>query len=262
MICALVTSLMLRKYESSVVLEVKPRGRPIPQKGVRYGDLEILQAEKIQETVFEAMVSRECLVEVSQALDLPSRWQLDEEAVLEVLRKIITTKGVRGTDLIQISVRHSERESARDIAEKAVFCYIDYRVRLETGQLKKAIEELRNAIREQKAKVERTREKIAGIKMVETDPTDREVHARRLLEAKGELLRDQATLAEMLRHMGNPAPVQTDDSFVIHEPAVLADRPVSPNASLNLVCGAVGGLLISPFLALPLMWMMNRKSAV
>ncbi|MFM2197449.1 MAG: hypothetical protein RLZZ505_881 [Verrucomicrobiota bacterium] len=53
----------------------------------------------------------------------------------------------------------------------------------------------------------------------------------------------------------------SDETIVIHDDPVIADSPVSPNVTLNLVAGTFGGLLLSPFLALPLMWWMNRRSS-
>ncbi len=50
-------------------------------------------------------------------------------------------------------------------------------------------------------------------------------------------------------------------SDTIHDDPVIADSSVSPNVGLNLVTGVLGGLLVSLFLALPVMWLLNRKHA-
>jgi uncharacterized protein involved in exopolysaccharide biosynthesis len=53
----------------------------------------------------------------------------------------------------------------------------------------------------------------------------------------------------------------TDQAIIIHDNPVIAAAPISPNVTLNLVLGLAAGALVSPFLALPLMWSMNRRKA-
>lgn len=47
---------------------------------------------------------------------------------------------------------------------------------------------------------------------------------------------------------------------VVHDEPVIGHAPVSPNVPLNLLIGLAGGVLVSPFLALPLMWIMHRRN--
>lgn len=42
---------------------------------------------------------------------------------------------------------------------------------------------------------------------------------------------------------------------------IITDAPVSPNVKLKLVQGAIGGLLLSTVLALPLLWFLHRKNS-
>jgi uncharacterized protein involved in exopolysaccharide biosynthesis len=58
---------------------------------------------------------------------------------------------------------------------------------------------------------------------------------------------------------GGLSPYEAENAVVIHDDPVIADSPISPNVTFNLVAGSVGGLLLSPFLALPVMWWMNRR---
>ena len=48
--------------------------------------------------------------------------------------------------------------------------------------------------------------------------------------------------------------------ILVHDPPVIAESPVSPNVTLNLTLGAACGLLFSPLLALPLAWLLNRRT--
>lgn len=50
----------------------------------------------------------------------------------------------------------------------------------------------------------------------------------------------------------------TNDSVVIHEEPVIAESPISPNVTLNLICGTALGLLVSPLLALLAMVLASR----
>ena len=54
----------------------------------------------------------------------------------------------------------------------------------------------------------------------------------------------------------------SSDGVIIHDAPVLPDSPVSPNVTLNLIIGVVLGLLLSPLLELPMMRLLNRRSAV
>ncbi len=51
----------------------------------------------------------------------------------------------------------------------------------------------------------------------------------------------------------------------VHESPVIAQIPISPNVRFNLLSGILGGLVLSPFLSLPLIWLLNlsvRKKPV
>lgn len=45
----------------------------------------------------------------------------------------------------------------------------------------------------------------------------------------------------------------------IHEFPVIAEAPVSPNVTMNLMLGTISGLFLLPMLGLPLMWILNRS---
>lgn len=85
---------------------------------------------------------------------------------------------------------------------------------------------------------------------------DEQVYADALrdLETDQELLQ-QLKVKQMGETISLKIPVE---SVVIHDEPVLAERPVSPNVALNLTLGTVLGLLLSPLLALPLMFLCHR----
>ncbi len=72
---------------------------------------------------FEAIISRESLAAVTEQLDLSKRWMLSEDSVVRKLLGIITTQNIRGTDLISIRVRHTDKQEAAAIANAVTLNY-------------------------------------------------------------------------------------------------------------------------------------------
>jgi uncharacterized protein involved in exopolysaccharide biosynthesis len=80
------------------------------------------------------------------------------------------------------------------------------------------------------------------------------------IDAKREFETDQALLQAM-RLQQIRATVAGEiqaESVIIHEEPQLGTAPVSPSVTLNLALGAVGGFLLSPLLALPVIWLLHR----
>lgn len=372
MLAAVVTYVMPKKYESFATIEIKPRQRQAievaasPQSG---GMTEIVCG-----TEFEKIKSRNSLSKVIDSLDLMNRWGLDRETALQILKGIVQTENIRGTDLIQIRVRHTNKEDARDIAAEVARAYKEYRQELESKSLERGISEFKRAVREQEDRVEERRKllttigrskspsadsslanqevmqlesqiksllkyeneqlliyasglnipdniikslypeyldlkrQIEGLKASGTaddDPTvvsmknnlaamkndldEGVVNLRTRLQLQLEMAKMPLTgtflkerepnqevadakrdfeielsLLEQLKIKLITQEISqglSDETIVIHDDPVIADSPVSPNVTLNLVAGTFGGLLLSPFLALPLMWWMNRRSS-
>jgi len=107
MIAAVVTYLMPVKYESSVVIEIRP--------------VEVLPADTQEQpidlsTEKQRLASTTLLEKVSHALELSSRWGSDLESSLRMFQNAIRIDTIHGTDLIVVSARLPEREDARDVA--------------------------------------------------------------------------------------------------------------------------------------------------
>jgi uncharacterized protein involved in exopolysaccharide biosynthesis len=199
---------------------------------------------------------------VVESLDLTTRWALEHESAIQVLKGIVQTQNIRGTDLIQIRVRHTNKVDARDIAAEVARAYRDYRKEIESKSLEAGISALKGAVRDQEDKVEERRKILANIASNKgvgegSDPADRQdyIDATRDLETELSLL-EQMKLKLITEEIHQGI---SGETIVIHDDPVIAHSPISPNVTLNLVAGAVGGLLISPFLALPLMWWMSRR---
>jgi uncharacterized protein involved in exopolysaccharide biosynthesis len=258
MLAAAVTYVMPKKYESFATIEIKNRTM------VQAGNGESMHLQ-IQTTDFEKIKSRNSLSKVIDSLDLMNRWGLDRESALRILKGIVQTENIRGTDLIQIRIRHTNKEDARDIAAEVARAYKDYRDEVYSEPMEKDINAFRKAVREQEDKVEELRKKLTEISRSSsntyggTNPADMQdyVAAKRDFETGLALL-------EAMKEKLITEDISQDISFasvVVHDDPVIADTPISPSVALNLIAGAGGGILLSPFLALPLMWWMNRRSS-
>ncbi len=263
LLASVVSYVIPKKYESFATIEVRP---------MRYteGGTEVDPATPdFFATEFEKIKSRNSLEKVIDRLDLVNKWGLDRESALRILKSIVVAENIRGTDLISIRVRHTSRENARDITAEVARAYKEYRTELESKSLDRGINELKKAVREQEDKVEEIRKKLGGLTGPflldgsnlpppdESEPTD-------ILDSRNDFDREQALLEAMkLKLVSKEINFKsTPESVVVHDDPVISDSPVSPNVVLNLVLGALGGMLVSPFFALPIMCMLNRKHAV
>ncbi len=166
MTAAVITYVMPKKFESSAVIEVKPRGQilsPFGRMGSE-GSGEARMTPRFFETEFEKIKSSKSLVKVVDNLDLVKRWGKDRDLIVSELKyRIITTQNIRGTDLISIKVRHVNKEDARDVATEVAEAYRQYRHGLEENESKRALDELSKAVREQEDKVEERRKALSNI---------------------------------------------------------------------------------------------------
>jgi len=170
MTASVITYVMPKKYESFATIEVKPRGSSIePLEGITGRSMPTMTPQFFG-TEFEKIKSRNALKLVIEKLDLTTKWGMDFETALKVLRNIVDTQNIRGTDLISITVRHTNREDARDITAEVALAYKEYRTDLESRTANKGINELKKAVREQEDKVEERRKVITTISRTKNLP--------------------------------------------------------------------------------------------
>ncbi len=255
LIASVVTYVMPKTYESSTVIEVRyrnPMSLGDPGSGGQ-------MPQFFFGTAFEKIKSRNSFLKVIQSLDLTNRWGVNEEAALQILRKIVTTENIRGTDLIRISVRHPNKVDARDIAAGVANAYKEYRAKLERESNDRVLAELKKAVGEQEDKIEKLRVVASKEKHEEMllNGSKTEAEKRSELNTEIEIL-ERLKLSLVTKEIENDI---GESSVIVHDDPVISDAPVSPNVTLNLLIGLIGGALISPFFALPVMWMMNRRSA-
>ncbi len=164
MTAAVITYVMPKKYESEATIEVKPRGTGMSPLGTGFTDISGgRMTTQFFGTEFEKIKSRNSLQKVVENLELANRWSMDKETALQTLKRIVDTQNIRGTDLISIRVRHTNKVDARDICEEVASAYKEYRAEIEGRDAERQLLELNKAVRDQEDKVEERRKVLATI---------------------------------------------------------------------------------------------------
>lgn len=165
MTAAVITYVMPKKYESEAVIEVKPRQAGMSPLGAHMTETSgaTRMTPQFFGTEFEKIKSRNSLSKVVDNLQLVNRWNVDKEAALGILKGIVNTQNIRGTDLISIRIRHANKVDARDIAEEVARAYKEYRAEIEGRDAERQLQELNKAVRDQEDKVEERRKVLATI---------------------------------------------------------------------------------------------------
>lgn len=165
MTAAVITYVMPKKYESEATIEVKPRSAGMSPLGQMMSEASGANRMTPQffGTEFEKIKSRNSLEKVVENLELVNRWNVDKETALNILKGIVNTQNIRGTDLISIRVRHPNKVDARDIADEVAKAYKAYRNEIESREAERQLQELNKAVRDQEDKVEERRKVLATI---------------------------------------------------------------------------------------------------
>lgn len=164
MTAAVITYVMPKKYESQAVIELKQRSQGMSLfdgDNRSYGSSPV--TANFFGTEFEKIKSSNSLAKVVENLELVNRWGVDKETAIQILKGIITTTNVRGTDLISITVRHTDKEDARNVTAEVARAYKAYRTEIESRDIDKGLYELNKAVRDQEDKVEERRKVLTTI---------------------------------------------------------------------------------------------------
>lgn len=165
MTAAVITYVMPKKYESEATIEVKPKAT-----GMSPFNGELAQTSGANRmtpqffgTEFEKIKSSKALSKVVEKLELENKWGVEKEVAIRILKGIVNTQNIRGTDLISIRVRHTNKEDARDVTAEVARSYVAYRTQIESRDADKGLYELKKAVRDQEDKVEERRKVLATI---------------------------------------------------------------------------------------------------
>lgn len=155
MTAAVITYVMPKRYQSNAVVQVKTSTPTLQAfEESRFTDT---ISQNFFLTEFEVIKSQLTLKLVVQQLGLVARWGVSEEDALNMLRGMVDTQNIRGTDLISISVRHTNQVDARDIAREVFEAYSKRREEKESMSIESALKELEKSMQEQSDIVEEKR---------------------------------------------------------------------------------------------------------
>jgi len=136
---ALTIYFLPKKYESTAVVQVMPTTPDLDPFGKRMsgGMNPGSMTRQFFATEFEVIIAEATLEPVSRQLDLPMRWNVTDHTAINILKGIISTKQIRGTDLIEIRVRHTNPDDAANIANLVAQSYQERRAELEGKRMEK-----------------------------------------------------------------------------------------------------------------------------
>ena len=156
MTAAVITYVMPKKYESKAVVQVKPSVRVGEALGNGNSTTQPM-TQNFFPTEFEVIRSQLTLKFVVQQLSLMTQWGVTEEQALGTLRSIVDAQNIRGTDLIEIRVKHTSAEDARNISKEVYEAYKMRREEKERLILEEGMKELEKAVLDQSDVVEEKR---------------------------------------------------------------------------------------------------------
>jgi len=187
MTASVITYVMPEKYESTAVIQVKPRGKAFESLDGVSSTRMAMMTPQFFGTEFEIIKSQNSLIRVFKKLELANKWEVSSEQALEILKNIVRTENKRGTDLIEIMVRHTDKDDARDIADEVAVAYKEYRSELENESLNKGINELKRAVQVQEDETQEAYKELTTLSRI----NDLIYYADRTTSNQGALNQDQ-----------------------------------------------------------------------
>ena len=147
MTAAVITSVMPEKFESTSVVQIHPSMIAITPIG-NSGSMNpgALMTRSYMENEFETIIAPETLKMAAESIELPTRWSMDIESVVSILKGVVTTTPRRGTDFIEINVRHGKPDDAKAIADAVAKAYMDRRKGAEVDRAQRALKALDNEL--------------------------------------------------------------------------------------------------------------------
>lgn len=254
LVATVVTYAMPKVYESEAVIEVRPLSYESSLPSVPEGETPKWLSDEIVK-----MKSRESLDRVIDRLGLEERWNTKRLNLQRELEKSMKIVSIRGSDLVSIRLRHTDKVAASDIAMMVAQTYTEYRDELQHRKTQQSLEDLNNAIKDQEKLVDERilvfdaldKNKKQNIHIGGPDGPVTLLHlfdSQEYLDAKWEKESAENLLTELkLRQIGEDLSSKISaDCVPMHQEATIGESPVSPNLWLNLVIGMILGFLLSP----------------
>ncbi len=152
-----ITYVMPKKFESKAVIQVKSSFRVGTALGHDSLMAPLNTPQHFTTSEFEVMRAQLTLKIVVQRLNLTALWGVTEDEAINLLRTMITTQNIRGTDLIEIRVRHTDPVVTRDVAKGVYEAYKKRREDKVRSIAEEGMRELEKAILDQSDVVEEKR---------------------------------------------------------------------------------------------------------
>lgn len=208
-------------------------------------------------TEFEVIRAQKTLEMVVQRLGLTTRWNMSDEDAIAILRGIVDAQNIRGTDLIQISVKHTNPEDARDIAKEVYEAYKKRREDSERKVVESSLKMLEMEIYDQSDVVEEKRKQMDNLLKRDSNNPETEITRQ---EAQSEYDAQQKMLDRMKEKLAmDRLNAKVQNLIEMHEEPLVAQFPSSPNVTLNLLLGAAAGLFLGLLLALIVRLFVGRR---
>jgi len=158
-----ITAVMPRKYESVALVEVRPISDVNPSLVHGGGGTGMQMTRQFMNTQFEIIVAPATLELAIDKIQLESRWGEDRQTVLKILQGIVKTSQRRGTDLIEISVRHRKKEDAQAVCQAVYQAYEQRRKDLEIGIRKSRLKAIKLELQNKSDRVAELRKRLMDI---------------------------------------------------------------------------------------------------
>ncbi|MGE9267428.1 MAG: GumC family protein [Verrucomicrobiales bacterium] len=142
---AVITSVIPEKFQSTAVVQVHPTMftlDPFGDAGGANVSNGSIMTRAFMENEFQVITTDHTLREAAESINLPERWGMDMDLVVMTLKGIIEANPRRGTDFIEITVRHPKKDIACDVAAAIAKAYSERRNRMEQGRSQEALNAL------------------------------------------------------------------------------------------------------------------------
>ncbi|NWK57450.1 polysaccharide biosynthesis tyrosine autokinase [Verrucomicrobiaceae bacterium N1E253] len=160
---AVITYVMPKKYESMALVEVKPIVEVDPTMTRAAGGTAVPMTRQFMNTQFEIIVAEETLELAIDKVQLETRWGENRKTVIALLKGMIKTSQRRGTDLIEISVRHRKKDDAKIVAQAVYEAYEERRRMIERGIRDDQLKAIKGQLQNKSDRVAELRKRLMDI---------------------------------------------------------------------------------------------------
>ena len=239
---SIITYLMPSRYMSSVTMQIRESDT----------SLQVFGREVVERfdphfvtTQFEIMQRKEILYPVIENLQLEKKWRVkSRDLAYAMLRKRLTMRELRNTDLIQISVLDQDRSQTADIANTIAEEYQRRRIAEQQQWVNRSLIQLQDEVGKQRRKVDDLRDAAAQIRVqsaindLNPESVEDPMQAReRVLLSEEEQVNNERLKVTVLRAKHDQVSRMTNDQIMrsiraldIEDPTILQVLPAYQEA--------------------------------